>query len=223
MPSLPLKLQGVVVLQNDMYRLKILIPLLELLHHHVINQDDIQNTAFMVGKRFAPYLLRPARCDNKQTQEVNLAIAAATAMILDYRSLFSNLFQDIDRHANKHMCIPCGSDIPRHRPTSLYAAVSYPMPLSPKSVPAYLQHISNMPEGWCKSSTDLLCTNSALCNGSPKSDDLESAVSMSSCFSICSHDAEQGETETENSIDSDLAAAVDSLFCASTSQLLIPV
>lgn len=223
MSSLPLKLQDVVVLQNDMYRLKVLIPLLELLHHHVINQDDIQNTAFMVGKRFAPYLLRPASCDNKQTQEDKLAIAAATAMILDYRSLFSNLFQDIDQHAHKYMCIPCGFDIPRHRPTSLFAAVSYPMPLSPKSASADLQHICNMSEDWCKGSTNLSCPSSALCNGSPRSDDLESAVSMSSCYSICSHDAEQGEIATENSIDSDLVAAVNSLFCASTSQLLIPV
>lgn len=80
------------VLQNDLYRLKVLISLLELLHHHVINQ---QNTAFMIGKRFAPYLLRPASCGIRQIQVNYLAIAAATAMVLDYRSLFSHLFQGL--------------------------------------------------------------------------------------------------------------------------------
>ncbi|KAL0035412.1 hypothetical protein WJX77_005676 [Trebouxia sp. C0004] len=40
-----------VLKQNDPYRLRILLPLLELLHHYCINQHSIQHAAEFIGER----------------------------------------------------------------------------------------------------------------------------------------------------------------------------
>lgn len=212
------------MLQNDLYRLQILIPLLELLHHHAINQDDIQYTAVMVAERFAPYLLRPSGCAVKQARQDRLVVAAATSMVLDYRSLFLHSVLDQDRYANSHMLTPRAIHVPRHRPTSVYAAVSYLMPMPPKSAPVSMHNINSEPEDFCKVGTDLYLTSSDLSHDSPYSDDLDSAFSGSSCASISSRDGDNHRQVLANQgIDNELDAAVHSLFCASTADLLIPI
>ena len=151
-------------------------------------------------------------------------MAAATAIVLEYRSLFLHTMLDADRQTSPHPLIPRGINIPKQRPTSMYAASSYPMPIPPRSASVPLHHVDFEPEDCLKGGKGSSLVSPVSWSGSPQSDDLDSAFSGSSLSSMCSHDTEelrrlfQGEE-----IDNDLVAAVDSLFCASTTDLLIPI
>ena len=213
-----------IYMQNDLYRLKILVPLLELLHHHTINQDHIQHTAAMLGEVFGPCLLRCHGSTSKQTQQDERAIAAATAMVLEYRSLFLHTMLDADLQISPQPLTPRSLSIPKQRPTSMYAASSYPMPIPPRSASVQRHHFNIELEDGVKGGSGSNLISSISWPNSPKSDDLDSAFSGSSLSSMYSHDTEELRRHFQGEeIDNDLVAAVDSLFCASTTDLLIPI
>lgn len=208
-------------LQNDTYRLKVLIPLLELLHHHTINQDNIQQTAALLGEMFAPFLLRPHKRTAKHCQQSSFAVAAATTMILDYRSLFSQTVLDNDSCTSNYKLTPKGIDIPMQRSSPAMAATR-PVAI-PRSAPATLQYVSSEPEDFCQGIESSSLT-AAMLGSSPKAYDLDSAFSGASSFSMCSSEAEDLRQLFEAEyVDEDLVTAVNDLFIASTAGLLLPI
>lgn len=184
----------------------------------------------MLGEIFGPCLLRPHGCTGKQTQQDGLAIAAATAMVLEYRSLFLHTMLDANQQTSPHALTPRGVNIPKQRPTSMYAASSYPMPIPPRSASVSLHSLNSEcfnsePEDYCNKGSKGSCLVGSGCySGSLLSDDLDSAFSSESLSSMCSHDTEELRRHIQgDEVDNDLVAAVDSLFCASTTDLLIQI
>ena len=208
-------------MQNDTYRLKVLVPLLELLHHHTVNQDNIQETAALLAEMFAPFLLRPYKRIATHSQQSNFAVAAVTTMILDYRSLFSQTGLDNDSCTSNHMLAPNGIDIPMQRSSSTIP-VTRPVAI-PRSAPPSLHYVSSEPEDFCQGIKSSSLTVAVLGN-SPKAYDLDSAFSGGSSFSMCSSEAEDlRQTSEAEYVDEDLVTAVNNLFTASTAGLLLPV
>lgn len=195
-------------LQNDVHRLRILLPLLELLHHHCINQHSIQHAAACIGEKFASCLLRPPlHCGTAGESEAP-AVSACIAMVLDYRSLFGQSAVDVDSEGEKHSAALATVTIPQGTSTAQIPKACH-MPSSPmaaRRLPRAHFLLRSEPE-------DFECAKSAPC--SPTSDDMDSAFSASSIETddnkVCAQAA---------ALDDDLVQAVDNLFLESTSDLL---
>ncbi len=205
------------VLQNDPYRLRILLPLLELLHHYCINQHSIQHAAEFIGDKFAGCLFQPANQSWVSYETTALAVAASTAMVLEYRTLFGQSMVDLDNKAAHKRAVSHAVDIPQSQ-HSTAVAMSCPMPTSPmaaKRLPSSGLHfdMESEPEDFERSPKTSYFSTSLF--GSPVSDDMDSAFSGSSI------EMEDSKTSVESEdIDADLAHAVDSLCLESTSDLL---
>ena len=203
-----------VPVQIDSYRLRILLPLLELLHHYCINQRNIQLAAEYVGNKFASYLLRPAHQASPSSQDTALAASACTAMILEYRTLFSQSMVDVEGCAAQQRTA-CGVNAPQLQP-GMHAAMPCPMPTSPRAAkrhPSLGFDFRSEPEDYDRGNRSSGCTPCLF--GSPVSDDMDSAFSGSSV------EMEDSKSSAEfEGVDDDLAHAVDSLFLESTSDLL---
>lgn len=197
-------------LQNDTYRLRVLLPLLELLHHYCINQRSIQHAAAYIGERFASCLLRPSDHCGTEGESEALAVSACMAMVLDYRSLFgqSTLDSEVAQQSASF-----AASMPRSQSNMQIC----PMPSSPmvaRRLPS--------PEPICllpSEPEDFECGQSASCAfpyfGSPMSDDMDSA------FSASSMETEDNKLSIDTDVlDDDLVHAVDNLFLESTSDLL---
>lgn len=203
-------------LQNDAYRLRVLLPLLELLHHYCINQHSIQCAAAYVGEKFVSCLLRPSFRSDTTGESEALAVSACVAMILDYRSLFSQSAVDFDSEAAQHSAASAAANIPQAH-SSVHTSKACPMPSSPmaaRRLPSPRAHflLRSEPE-------DFECAKSAPCAlpqfGSPTSDDMDSA------FSASSMDTDDNKVYSEaDALDDDLVHAVDNLFLESTSDFL---
>jgi len=205
------------VLQNDLYRLRILLPLLELLHHYCINQHSIQHAAEFIGDKFACCLFQPTDQSWISYETTALAVAASTAMVLEYRTLFGQSMVDLDNKAAHKRAASHAVDIPQSQ-RSTAVAMSCPMPTSPmaaKRLPSSGLHfdMQSEPEDFERSVKTSYFSTSLF--GSPVSDDMDSAFSGSSI------EMEDSKTSMESEdIDADLAHAVDSLCLESTSDLL---
>lgn len=199
-------------LQNDAYRLRLLLPLLELLHHYCINQCSIQHAAAYVAEKFASCLLQPAHESSFSAD----AVSACIAMVLDYRSLFGQSMVDLDSSAAQHSAASQAVDIPRAHST-VQRSKPCPMPSSPmaaKRLPSSGLHfvMRSKPEDF-EASRSVPRVSSLF--GSPTSDDLDSA------FSATSMDTDDNRSCTEVDVpDDELIQAVDSLILESTSDLL---
>lgn len=186
--------------------------MLELLHHHCINQHSIQHAAAYIVEKFASCLLRPPFHSGAAGESEALAVSACIAMVLDYRSLFGQSAVDFDSEGEKHsaalatVSIPQGTStaqIPKacHMPSSPMAATRLPSPRA-----HFL--LRSEPE-------DFECAKSAPCAGSPTSDDMDSA------FSASSMETDDNKVYAQaDALDDDLVHAVDNLFLESTSDLL---
>ncbi|KAL3137310.1 hypothetical protein ABBQ32_006850 [Trebouxia sp. C0010 RCD-2024] len=202
-----------VLKKNDTYRLRVLLPLLELLHHYCINQRSIQHAAVYIGERFAWCLLRPSHHSGAEGESEAPAVSACVAMVLDYRSLFGQNTSDFDTEVAQRSASFAAS-MPRVS-SGTQASKPCPMPSSsmaarrlPPSEPLVL--LRSEPE-------DFEHAKSACCAwpiGSPMSDDMDSAFSASSMET----DDNKFDFETEG-LDDDLVHAVDDLFLKSTSDL----
>ena len=205
-------------MQNDAYRLRILLPLLELLHHYCINQRSIQHAAEYVAQKFVTCLLRPERRTTLHTEEAALAISASTTMILEYRTLLGQSIVEFD--AKKAQLRPRRHFDVSQQMGKLQSAKSCPMPVSPmaaKRLPSSGLHMEfqSEPEDFEHSiQAAKACTSPSFLD-SPMSDDIDSAFSSSSVELD-----ESGTHSSEDSIDADLANAVNSLFLESTSDVL---
>jgi len=205
------------VLQNDPYRLRILLPLLELLHHYCINQHSIQHAAEFIGDQFACCLFQPTDQSWISYETTALAVAASTAMVLEYRTLFGQSMVDLDNKAAHKRAASHAVDIPQSQ-HSTAVAMSCPMPTSPmaaKRLPSSGLHfdMQSEPEDFERSMKTSYFSTSLF--GSPVSADMDSAFSGSSI------EMEDSKTSMESEdIDADLAHAVDSLCLESTSDLL---
>lgn len=202
-------------MQNDAYRLRIVLPLLELLHHHCINQESIQHAAEHVGTKFASCLLRPAHQFTASSEDTALAVSASTAMVLEYRTLFGQSMVDFDQKVLQQRTVPNAIDASLSQPST---AIPCPMPTSPmaaKRLPSSGLHFDmrSEPEDFDLGAQSLYLTSPLF--GSPLSDDMDSAFSGSSI------EMEDSKSTVEcEDVDADLAHAVDSLFLESTSDLL---
>lgn len=201
-------------LQNDTYRLRVLLPLLELLHHYCINQHSIQHAAAYIGEKFASCLLRPSFQSDTAGESDALAVSACIAMILDYRSLFGQTAVDFDNEAAQHTAALAAVNIPQAQSpvNTLKACPSSPM--AARRLPSPRAHLllRSEPE-------DFECAKPVPCAlpqfGSPTSDDMDSA------FSASSMDMDDNKVHAESdALDDDLVHAVDNLFLESTSDLL---
>ena len=203
-------------LQNDTYRLRVLLPLLELLHHYCINQHSIRHAAAYIGEKFASCLLRPSFQSDTAGESDALAVSACIAMIYDYRSLFGQSAVDFGSEAAQHSAASVAVNIPTAQST-VNTLKACPMPSSPmaaRRLPSPRAHIllRSEPE-------DFECAKSVPCTllqfGSPTSDDMDSA------FSASSMETDDNKAYAEaDALDDDLVHAVDNLFLESTSDLL---
>lgn len=203
-------------LQNDAYRLRVLLPLLELLHHYCINQHSIQHAAAYIGEKVASCLLRPPFHSGTAGESEALAVSACKAMVLDYRSLFGQSAVDVDSEGEKHSAALATVNIPQSTSTAQTPKACH-MPSSPmaaRRLPSPRAHflLRSEPE-------DFECAKSAPCAlpqfGSPTSDDMDSAFSASSVET----DDDKVYAQAD-ALDEDLVQAVDNLFLESTSDLL---
>ena len=202
--------------QNDAYRLRILLPLLELLHHYCINQRSIQHAAAYVAEKFVSCLLQPKHESSASGDSTAFAVSACISMVLDYRSLFGQSMVDLDSSAAQHSAALQAVGIQRAR-SRVQGSKPCPMPSSPmaaKRLPSSGLHFAlrSEPEDF-ESPTSTPCLSPFF--GSPTSDDLDSA------FSATSMDTDDNRSCTEvHAPDEELIHAVDNLILESTSDLL---
>lgn len=203
-------------LQNDTYRLRVLLPLLELLHHYCINQHSIQHAAAYIGEKFASCLLRSSFQSDTAGESEALAVSACIAMVLDYRSLFGQSAVDCDSEGAQHSAASAAVNIPQAQ-SAVHTLKGCPMPSSPMAArrlpsPRVQFLLRSEPE-------DFECAKSIPCAlaqfGSPTSDDMDSA------FSASSMETDDNQVYAKvDALDDELVRAVDSLFLESTSDLL---